>query len=164
MDKIGSSVPVKNVTPGQVMFMVADHHANAGGDPIVKIDELPDDAEEAPLKAAQDRLEAIEKNMEKLDLVTNITDEVRDQRKSKLRRKQQVEMDEINRLQAIQALRTLSPAGERRRLINIFGHTRIAKFFPGQIPQLPQDFQEARQLGTQVEAPYERLLTVGGDR
>ena len=37
LDKNGSDVAVKNVTPAQLLFLVAEHHANAGGSPILSI-------------------------------------------------------------------------------------------------------------------------------
>lgn len=36
-DKIGSSVPVKNVTPAELMLLVADNHQTVGGNPIKKL-------------------------------------------------------------------------------------------------------------------------------
>ncbi len=35
--KNGSDVPVRNVTPAELYFLVAEHHANAGGAPVVAI-------------------------------------------------------------------------------------------------------------------------------
>ena len=39
IDKLGSTVPLVDVTPAEVLYLVADHHSNAGGDPIVEIKE-----------------------------------------------------------------------------------------------------------------------------
>lgn len=163
LDKIGTSVPKKYVSPAEVMFLVSDHHTNAGGDPIVKLDILDDDAEAEPLAVVTKELEELQASQEKLDNITNITDEVRHKREDKLRRKMQVKLDEITRLKAIQAMRNFSPAVERRRLISIYGSPRITKYYPGQIPQLPADFKEARDHGVGTEAPSERLLTVGAE-
>lgn len=163
LDKIGTSVPKKYVSPAEVMFLVSDHHTNAGGDPIVKLDILDDDAEVKPLEVATKELEELQASQDKLDNVMNITDEVRQKREEKIRRKMQVKLDAITRLKAIQAMRTFTPALERRRLISIYGQPRINKYYPGQIPQLPSDFAEARSVGVGTEAPSERLLTVGAE-
>ncbi len=37
IDRFGSSVPLKGVTPAEVLYLVADHHINAGGDPIIEL-------------------------------------------------------------------------------------------------------------------------------
>lgn len=37
LDKNGSDIVVKNVTPAQLLFLVAEHHANAGGSPVTSI-------------------------------------------------------------------------------------------------------------------------------
>ena len=34
VDKVGSNIPIKGVTPAEVLYLVADNHANVGGDPI----------------------------------------------------------------------------------------------------------------------------------
>ncbi len=58
LDKIGTSVPLKKVTPSEVMFLVADHHPNAGGDPILKLEELD---EEVDITPSQERRRLAEK-------------------------------------------------------------------------------------------------------
>lgn len=37
IDKNGSDITLKGVTPGEVLFLVAEHQANAGGNPITKV-------------------------------------------------------------------------------------------------------------------------------
>lgn len=100
VDKIGNSVWVQGVTPAELMFLVADNHVNAGGDPVLSLKE---------------------------------TEEVE-----------------------------ITPMDERVRLSNKYGGKRVGKFYPGSIPTLPQDFDEARQGGLGTVAPTQRLLEVGG--
>lgn len=36
LDKNGSDMDLKNITPAELLFLCAEHHANAGGNPISK--------------------------------------------------------------------------------------------------------------------------------
>jgi hypothetical protein len=36
LDKNGSDIDLKNVTPAEVLFLCAEHHGNAGGSPITR--------------------------------------------------------------------------------------------------------------------------------
>lgn len=42
LSKEGHDVPRSDVTPAELLLLVAEHHANAGGDPIVSITETGD--------------------------------------------------------------------------------------------------------------------------
>ena len=53
LEKSGSNVRLERVTPAETMFLVADHHTNAGGDPIVSLEELED---ESKLNASSEKL------------------------------------------------------------------------------------------------------------
>ncbi len=97
MDRIGASVVKKGVTPPELMFLVAMHHSNVGGDPVMKLEENEEEIE----------------------------------------------------FSAIQ---------EKRRLIGIYGAVRINKFYPGNIPQMPATFAEAREAGVQSGRPSESML------
>lgn len=39
IDKFGSTIPLTGVTPAELFYLVADHHQNAGGDPVVTLTE-----------------------------------------------------------------------------------------------------------------------------
>lgn len=39
LDKTGWDVPLVDVTPAELMLLVAEHHANAGGDPVLDLKE-----------------------------------------------------------------------------------------------------------------------------
>ena len=44
IDRLGSTIPLKGVTPAEVLYLVADHHTNAGKDPIIELVELKEEA------------------------------------------------------------------------------------------------------------------------
>jgi len=37
IDRYGSTVPLKGVTPAEALYLVADHHVSAGKDPIISL-------------------------------------------------------------------------------------------------------------------------------
>lgn len=157
LDKIGSSVQRKNVTPAEVMFLVADHHVNAGGDPIVKLVEIKEDTEEKALVPLRKELEVLRTQLEELaDL--ELTDEIRERRQRSLQNRIDSKEGLIANLESIIQLRNLSPKQERDRLISRYGGIRISKFYPGAIPALPQDFEEARSTGVGQDATPARML------
>lgn len=160
INQFGSTVALKHVTPAEVMFLVADHNGNAGGDPVVKLEELEERAEKEPLKDAKVKLTELETKRSELDAI-ELTPELRERRETHLNQQIQQQQDRINGLLAIIGRRNLSPSEERVRLANKYGAVRIKKFYAGSIPNLPATFAEARSAGVEASAPSERLLTVG---
>lgn len=142
-DKIGNTIQRKGVTPAELMFLVADNHNGAGGDPVVKIE----------VEKKKVRGEVQDKDPTGAPLMTVPEDGNEDEPQAVMVRGW-VDSKEDNR-----ALR--SPVQERARLQQKYGRRRIAKFYPGTIPQFPQSFEEARAYGVDSSTLEERLLSVG---
>ncbi len=160
MDKIGSDVLIKNVTPAEVLLLVSDHHANAGGNPVTIESQLEDDEEEQPLKAlASDisRLEALLESLGQEDLAMD----VRMRREGFITNQLNSLRERVARLKYLQARRKFTNAQEVDRLRQKYGKQRVNKAFPGALPQLPETFEEAIKVGPEVETPESRLFTVG---
>ena len=162
VDPIGSSIPLKHVTPAEVMFLVADFHQKAGGDPIVKFQTVADDAEKSTIEKLQKELKTLEDGFEALDTL-ELQDEIREKRTNSFQSRIQQKRDKIEELSNLVTLRVIPPKAERDRLITKYGAKRIGKFFPGAIPSLPQTFEEARSAGFGATLPVERLVTVGDE-
>lgn len=136
LDKIGITVVRRGVTPAELMFLVADHHSKAGGDPVVRLE-----IEKEMIEAEVQEKDATGKPMF-------------DKENKPIMRPGFVATDNDREIE-------FSPGQERRRLQNIYGAKRITKFYPGPIPTMPTTFEEAREAGISAESPTERLLTVG---
>ena len=93
----GHEVHLKGVTPAEVLFLVAEHHQNVGGDPIIHIEELKDEVKR--------------------------TNE-----------------DELARLKQKYAAR------------------KLAVLFSGAIPNMPDTFAKARELGVKMVLPSQKLM------
>ena len=155
--KNGSCVPRSNVTPAEVMLLCVEHKQNAGGDPIIKLKVVPEDAEALKLVPLEKELALAEEKFADLDNVDNITEEVRHKRSESLLAKIERLQGNIQALQQVQALRNLSPADERKRLMFRYG-PKVKKLYPGMIPTLPQDFTEARKIGDDVPDISNRFI------
>jgi len=162
MDKIGSSIPVLYVSPAQVMFLVADHHSRAGGNPVVKFKPIPDDAEKPEMDKLQAVVEKYEKELEALEEL-ELTQEIRERREESYRARIQQAESRLGELRQIVLRRKFTAAQERDFLVSKYGKKRVKAMFPGAIPQLPTDFAEAQQVGVQSEIPGQRLFTAGED-
>jgi hypothetical protein len=147
MDKIGNSVPKNYVTPAEVMFLTADHHANAGGDPIVALEEIELSTDEAGLKQAQIQLEKVEAQRAAVDEDMNITPEVRHSRLESLNHSWQASQDAVAKWKNRLGLRKLDSSAEKRRLSAIYGGARVSRVFPGSIPALPETYEQAKMAG-----------------
>jgi hypothetical protein len=156
-DKIGSTVQRWNVTPAEVMFMVADHQANAGGTPVVKLTEIADDREKKLLEPLQAQLEKLEAELEETH-ETELTHEIKQRRLNGILTKIKQTQDQIAEYEGLIRLRQLSPAQERARLVGRYGGPRIKKFFPGSIPTLPTSFKEAQDSGMGGTIETERMI------
>lgn len=157
MDKIGSSVQKNYVTPAEVMWLVADHHANAGGDPIIKLVEIKEDDEVKQMAPVQAELDSLNEELSALDDI-ELTDEIRERRERSFHNRIDSKERIIKQLQSIINLRNLPPAKERDRLVARYGSIRIKKFYPGAIPNLPTTFEEAREQGVSADATPARML------
>lgn len=137
IDKM-QEVVKQHVTPAELMFLVADHHSAAGGDPVISL----------KLEKKQELREVEDLDPTGAPLLDVMTGKP-------VIAKRLVDTNE-------DAVLKIRPQDERRRLSAIYNPKRVGKFYPGTIPNLPQTFDEAREAGTQVVAPSERLLEVGG--
>lgn len=155
-DKIGSSVPKQYVTPAELMFLVADHHANAGGDPVVKFQEIPETFEQEQIEPLQRDLTKLEKQLDALDKL-DLTDEIREKRERSFRTRIDTLRDKLQLWQHRASMRQLTPQKERARLAGFYGSKRIGAFYPGPIPNLPETFEEARQTGVNTSSPVEKF-------
>lgn len=161
LDKVGSTVPKRYVTPAEVYFLVADHHERAGDDAIVRLTELADDAEEAPLRKAKIELKLLQEELDATGEDATLTDEIREKRTSATTRKMQIKEDVVAQLTQVIERRSFDSAKEKQRLAMFYGLKRVNALFPGQFPQLPDSFVSARDFGTKTTVPSERFLTVG---
>ena len=147
LDKIGSCVDRKNVTPSEVMLLCAMHHSNAGGDPITKLIPLSEDFEDKQIKPLDEDLQKLRVSLDSLSEDGSITEEVKDKRQISLSARITSKEGQVQALQSIKALRDLSPENERTRLSFRYARSTVMKMFPGGIPTLPTDFTTARAAG-----------------
>ena len=160
VNSLGSSVDLQNVTPPELMFLVADNHKGAGGNPIVKMEVLDDKFEDEPITKIRAELKDVEKRLADLDEL-EIADEVREARTRRFRDIIKVKTDRINELLFLKKRRAHNPATERAFLGLRYGAKRMKSFFPGSIPQMPTTFEEAQQAGIGADVPTQRLLDHG---
>lgn len=139
LNQLGSSVTLKGVTPPQLMYLVAEHQANSGGNPIVKY--------EIEKKLVEQ--EVPELGPAGNPLIDNITGKP-------VTKIGFVPGDEDNEL-------NLSPAQERNRLASIYNRKKVLAFFTGAIPAMPQTFEEAIDTGMSNPLAVDRFITTVGD-
>lgn len=160
-DQLGNDISMRNVTPAEVLLLISDHQKNAGGNPVTIVEITKDDAEEDQIESLEADVVRITKTIEDLDK-DEITPEVRTVRGNNLQQQLDSIRDRLGRLKHLQARRKYSPTQEAERLISKYGSTRVKAAFPGAIPQLPQDFEEASKAGIGHQPPESsRLFTVG---
>jgi hypothetical protein len=147
---IGNSIPLKNVTPAELMILVADNHSNAGGNPIVAKKEIPPEHEEAALKQADKAIAAVEEAIDKINEDNSMDPDVQAKRLRLYGNKLNRLQNQVDKLKNIQRLRLLSPSQERDRLMRTYGEKRVKSLFPGAMPTLPSNFDEATQAGLQT--------------
>jgi hypothetical protein len=145
LDKIGATVALKNVTPAEAMLLCAMHNGNAGGDPIVKLDEIPVEDNETALKGLQKQLSDVEAVIEALGEVENITEEVREKRAITQNQKAESLQSRIEGLQGVMKIRNLSGREERNRLCGKYNQLVVNKFYPGNMPTVPTDFPKTAE-------------------
>jgi hypothetical protein len=147
LDKNGSSVQLKNVTPAEVMLLCAMHHTNAGGDPVVKLTEIPVDAFEEEQSKQVAALKKLEEDYAKVELDPTLLEDVREKRLESIQKRMDVKQSLITGYSQIAAIRELSPADEYQRLSFKYNNLTLKAFYPGRIPSLPATFEEARRNG-----------------
>ncbi len=148
--QINSNVLLKHVTPAELMYLIADNHRNVGGDPIVgDILVESEEAEQAQLEKLQKEKADKEAELVRLD-AAELAEEIREKRESALQQKIRICEDAIGGLAYLALVRSLGPMDERIRLSKKYPANKLAKFYPGQVPSLPQTFEEARRHGTKM--------------
>lgn len=142
LDKIGNSIIVKEVTPAELLFLIADHHSAAGGNPVLSL-EIVKRREKGmvPEKDATGRL-------------IFVTDHNSPDGQSPKMIPGFVNTEEDLEVE-------FNAAKEKRRLMAKYQAPRISKFFEGAIPTMPTTFDEAMEAGIEARTSTERLLTVG---
>lgn len=162
-NEFGSTVVLKNVTPAEVMFLVAMHHKNAGGDPVIRLKELPVDHEEKQAAPLMKELTEVNAKLEAVKNQQDIVEELREKRVTSFLAKIDSLEGQIQSLQATASIRFIGPSDERARLSFKYSILELEKFYPGAIPQLPKTFDEARSAGTRAKTSHETWL-VGADK
>lgn len=154
----GSSIEVKNVTPAQLLFLVADNHKGAGGDPIVRL-------EETDLQSEEDKAAKLEKEVEKFEKIIasiseddTISQELQGSRIAAATKQLETRQSQLAELQELRVLRNLTPLQEKQRLAAKYGAKRVEMLYPGRAPSVPATFKEAREGGLTAAQPVERFL------
>lgn len=161
-DKIGNTIVVKDVTPSELLLLVADNKG-IGRDPVLKLEILPEKNDTAKLKEAHDRLSYFEQKIDELDNLT--TDEAKAlQYEVLIARRQTFEQQadrwrlNIEMFNNRKAMRELDPVAERARLAAKYGKKRVFSVFTGAVPTLPADFESAKLAGYTAEMESQTLL------
>jgi len=130
LDKSGHSVPRHEVTPIEAILLVAEHHKNAGGNPV---EVIKDTVKDCPLVVT--RVKKMVKTGEKKegDKTIDITEE----RETEEKRGRTAD-EELNRLRSRYAAAKVDALS-----------TRVREF--------PDDFEKAVQLGLQLSLPTKSL-------
>lgn len=151
-DRDGSSIPVKMVTPAELMFLIADNHAACGGDPIVSIKAT----KVKKWGKIPDLIQNEESGSNWGKLVPSYTHDYtkEDGKGEPLMTWGWIETDEDRVVDR-------SSQEEVKRLARKYDKKKVAKLFSGAIPQLPQTFEEARSLGVQFDLTGERFFLLG---
>ena len=150
VDRFGNTVRRNYVTPAEVMLLTAEHRQNAGGNPILSVQEVAESSLRSLLadaEAERDKLQA-KYDIDQDD--TSITEEIRERRITSLRSRIVNANDRIDHLNGLIAISTASPANEKRRLVSRYGAKKVEVVFPGRIPQIPSSFEEAREAGNEA--------------
>jgi len=152
LDKNGSNVQRKNVTPAEVMLLCAMHHVNVGKDPVVKLEVIEEDAFNAEIEKEEKALEKLEADHQRVSEDGTILENIKESKLDVIAKRIETKQSIIRDLKQINMIRDLSPADEFRRLGFRYSSVLLKEFYPGRIPSLPTTFEEARKGGTQTEA------------
>jgi len=163
--KNGSSVIRHNVTPAEVMILAADFKSQSGGDPILILAEIDPKREEKQILPLQTKLDGLQAQYEANESTQDITEEVRDARFRSLSARIVRVQKNIQEWQNINAIRGLDAEQEKARLMMRYQHKLVEHIFPGQLPKLPETFDEALRGGLKSKAMTgERMVFEGGIR
>jgi len=158
MDKNGSSIQRKNVTPAELMLLCAMHHTNAGGDPILKCEEIDEDTNKKEIKSLHEAYAKLQEDYDRVQADVSLLEDVREKRLESITKRMEARQSTIVGLEQVDAIRELSPSDEFRRLGFRYSSTLLKDFYPGRIPSLPSTFEEARKNGLQTEAVAPKWL------
>lgn len=145
-NQLGSTIALPYVSPPELMLLVADNQKSVGGDPIVKLTEIPASEQEEKIAKLKTQLEELEEKYQNLDK-EKIVEELRVQRGNVLNDRINSIKDQIQFQQNILNRRNASPSKERDYLMSKYQQKEVKKLFPSAIPTFPETFEEAKQLG-----------------
>lgn len=163
LDKNGSNVQVKHVTPAELMLLCAMHHTNAGGDPVVTLKEIDENFFNKEISQQEEAMQKLQEDYEKVEIDPTLLEDVREKRLESIKKRMDVKQSVIDGYKQINAIRDLSPADEFRRLSFKYNNLILKNFYPGRIPTFPETFTEARANGTNSSIEESKWL-VGGER
>jgi len=139
-----------NVTPAEMLILVALHQQNAKGDPIQPI----------PLKGKKNETEVYQ-NVQEIQLKDEQGNVVQTVEVStpKLDKDGKPVVDAKGEpiLEKKQMPATRSDEDEKDRLTIKYGSKVVEQAFPGAMPQLPTEFDQARQLGLKTQFKQPKL-------
>jgi len=137
ISNLGSCITKYNVTPAELLILVADFHPHVGGDPVIKLKE-----EVTKMQRHNDEHQVVEL----LDPKTKTMKAVL--------------------ISPPWAEDSWTAQQEANRLRGNYYRARVNGLFPGRIPTLPTTFEEARAAGVDAESPTPTLVssTEGGHR
>lgn len=164
LDRVGSNVLKKYVTPAEAYFFWNEHYKNSGGKPIVTVLETKDDEQVMPLEGEQAELERLQKGLDELGELDDITEEVREKRKDSYMTRILESQTRISELEALIQKRNLSAQQEVMRLKGLYGSRKIEVLFPGISPNLPASFKDVTSNETVPVAAEPRPMFIGGEK
>lgn len=135
ISNVGSTIVKYNITPPELMLLVAQHHPHVGGNPVVSLKE-----EIVKLQKHNDERQ-----------VEEVLDPKTKTMKAVL----------VNPMQASPEWTT---GAERTRLRNIYRKDIVDSLFPGRMPEMPTAFDEAQALGVDSELPASQLISDKGGK
>jgi hypothetical protein len=152
MDKNGSNVQRKNVTPAEVMLLCAMHHKNVGKDPVIKLEVIEEGAFDKEIEKETQAIEKLQADYARVEADDTVLENIKESRLDVISKRIEAKQSTIGGLKQIDMIRGLSPADEYRRLSFRYSQVLLKEFYPGRSPNLPTTFEEARQQGVQTEA------------
>lgn len=149
-DRDGSDILVKNITPAELMLLVASYHAQAGGNPVKEI--IP--AKKTEWKKVQDR--EMDMNLRWVDRF-ELDQNAEDGRGAAIMVMARVETEEPLTI-------SRTPMEEKQRLVAKYGKKKVNATFGSQpIPQIPVSFEQSVQAGVQLNLAGDRFSYLFGE-
>lgn len=156
-----SVIQLKNITPSELMFLIALHRHNAKDNPVVKLMEIPEKSEDEEMKKIHDALEKLEAQRKKNEEDAGLTEDRRISLLANIDQRIIARQQALQTWQQVKELRRLNATQERARLCTRYNGDQVKQFYPGGLPQLPKDFTEAQSSGMEAELKQETFLAVG---